>query len=391
MTGICSLLIIYGFCLGWLELCHRLRPSSPLQLKTFDWKVFQTKAGIRIDGWVEIYNPHPRMEVMVPEIQIKPRLLGKKNLDEVKVISSITSAHPDEPSREDSYWEAYIIKSKNYTKANISLDLTFSNSQEIKLPIDNVWIDIDWVNYGPFGRVKRRDGVIIPINRPKALAAEKAYFQQFKDWQLLPIKTHMLGTQDEIVNTIAHYTEQLLQKEDVLTIGETPLAVMQGRYHHPCNLEISWLSRNLCRAFHPTSSLATACGMQSLIDLVGPSRVITAWIFGVFSRFIGIRGVFYQLAGDQARLIDDITGTTAPYDQTIVLGPRNPRQVCDQISKRLGIGVAIVDVNDLGRVKVLAASRQCNLNLIKKALKPNPAGNANQQTPLVIIRPNRNS
>jgi len=49
--------------------------------------------------------------------------------------------------------------------------------------------------------------------------------------------------------------------------------------------------------------------------------------------------------------------------------------------------VAVVDVNDLGRVKILAASRGCDLKLLERALKPNPAGNANERTPLVVVRP----
>ena len=36
-----------------------------------------------------------------------------------------------------------------------------------------------------------------------------------------------------------------------------------------------------------------------------------------------IKGIFYRLAGKQARLIDDITGTTPPYDKSIVLGPKD--------------------------------------------------------------------
>jgi hypothetical protein len=44
-------------------------------------------------------------------------------------------------------------------------------------------------------------------------------------------------------------------------------------------------------------------------------------------------------------------------------------------------------VNDLGRVKVLAASQGSDLSLIERALRPNPAGNANERTPLVLIRP----
>jgi hypothetical protein len=173
----------------------------------------------------------------------------------------------------------------------------------------------------------------------------------------------------------------------VLTIGETPLAVMQGRYHHPATVQPSGLARLLCRVFHPTSSLATACGLQSLIDVVGPARVLGAWLVGLALKLVGSKGWFYRLAGEQARLIDDITGTTPPYDQTIVLGPDQPAAFCAAMAHSLGVAVAVVDVNDLGRVKVLASSPGCDEALLERALRPNPAGNANERTPLVLVRP----
>jgi hypothetical protein len=97
--------------------------------------------------------------------------------------------------------------------------------------------------------------------------------------------------------------------------------------------------------------------------------------------------VFYQLAGEQARLIDDVTGTLPPYDQFIVLGPDRPQQVVDQIERETGILAAIVDVNDLRAVKVLAGSPAIPAGLLEQALLSNPAGNADEQTPIVLIRP----
>ena len=81
-----------------------------------------------------------------------------------------------------------------------------------------------------------------------------------------------------------------------------------------------------------------------------------AWLVGTALKLVGSKGWFYRLAGEQARLIDDITGTTPPYDQTIVLGPDQPEAWCERMAAALGVAVAVVDVNDLGRVKVLAAS-----------------------------------
>ena len=70
-----------------------------------------------------------------------------------------------------------------------------------------------------------------------------------------------------------------------------------------------------------------------------------------------------------------------------MLGPDNPKAVVDLMAASMGHGVAVVDVNDLGRVKVLAASSGCDLDLLERALRPNPAGNANERTPLVVVRP----
>jgi hypothetical protein len=174
---------------------------------------------------------------------------------------------------------------------------------------------------------------------------------------------------------------------DVVSIGESPIALMQGRFRHPAEVHPGWLAKRLCYFFLPTSSLATACGMQSLIDLVGAPRVLSAFILGALAKkFLNKPGMFYELAGEQARLIDDVTGTLPPYDQFIVLGPENPQQVVDQIQKETGLAAAIVDVNDLKAVKILAASPGVSPAFLEQALITNPAGNADEQTPIVLIR-----
>ena len=382
------LALLLGLTLLWLELRHRLRPASPLRLQAGPFKVEAGGAGLEVSGTITLSNPHQRMEVMVPEIELRPTLLGRGDLGGITVSSRIEALHPDEDSRPDGYWAAYIVKGNKSTQARIHISLGGSGGQALDPALlDTLWLEILWINYGPFGRLQRRDAILVPLQQPVPLTAEAARWRQGDRCRVLPVGTHLLGVLDDPEAVLRRYAGGLIQPGDVLTIGETPLAVMQGRYQHPANLAPSMLARLLCRVFHPTSSLATACGLQSLIDVVGPAQVLGAWMVGLGLKLVGSKGWFYRLAGDQARLIDDITGTTPPYDQTIVLGPKQPAAFCAAMARCLGVAVAVVDVNDLGRVKVLASSPNCDEALLERALRPNPAGNANERTPLVLVRP----
>jgi hypothetical protein len=100
-----------------------------------------------------------------------------------------------------------------------------------------------------------------------------------------------------------------------------------------------------------------------------------------------VDGMFYRLGGYQANLIDDVTGTIPPYDKFIVMGPNDPLSLCEEIKRETGLEAAIVDVNDLRRVKILAASAGVDQGFLAEALISNPAGNGNEQTPVVLIRP----
>jgi len=48
----------------------------------------------------------------------------------------------------------------------------------------------------------------------------------------------------------------------------------------------------------------------------------------------------------------------------------------------------VVDANDLGKVDVLGCTLK-DREIIVKALKHNPQGNADEQTPIVLIRPTK--
>ena len=92
-----------GLAVAWLELRHRLRPASPLRMTPVAWSVDDLGGRLRIEGVLEISNPHPRMEVFVPELRVEPVLLGSSDPVGLEVKTRITADHPDEETRADGY------------------------------------------------------------------------------------------------------------------------------------------------------------------------------------------------------------------------------------------------------------------------------------------------
>ena len=372
---------IFPGLLALLELRHRLRPSSPLRMEPGPWRLHRDKSRVRAELQVALINAHAHKEVMVAQLRVQPTMLAKQAVDGINVKIRVAPDHPHAGGRPDGYWPVLILKPEQRMTARLDLVLDGDGLPSLQA----LWLEIGWLAYGPFGHLQQRHGLVVPLDRPAA--DQQPIWRHGAGYQVLPLATHLLGWLDDPLQVLQRYAGPHLQPGDVVALAETPLAVMQGRYRLGTTVEPSCLARQLCRVFHPHSSLATACGLQALIDLVGPARVLCAWLGGALLRLPGIRGGFYRLAGEQARLIDDLTGTIPPYDRTIVLGPKRSRLLVNRLSHALGQPVVVVDVNDLGRVKIVAGSGGVDPVLVQRALAANPAGNANEGTPLVIIRP----
>ncbi len=363
------------------EINHKLRIYSPLFLKPKGFKTNKSNTNQKYIALVEIFNSHKKMEVMIPSFNVIPQLIGICNDEIISIKTKIKPLYPDEKEDTMDYWPAHIVKSQKSMRVQIEVEYEIKDSAKDNL--ECLWIGIEWVNYGPFGFSTRFDGFVIPhlLNKSNYESSTSSFIE--------PIKTHILGALDDPITVLKYYLPKDYLPTDILTIGESPLAIMQGKYIDFRSIPVGLVSKLLCKFFHPTSSLATACGMQTLINIYGPTRVMVSWLMGAITKLFGINGVFYRLAGEQARLIDDITGTTPPYDKNIVLGPKDSEDFCTKASKELGLNIAVVDVNDLGRVKILSTNKPKNNDIIKRALTSNPAGNANQHTPIVLIRPDK--
>lgn len=364
-----------------LELRHRLRPRSPLRLEPGDWQLRREEGQLQVQLQIKLVNSHARQEVMIPQIWATPTVLSSQAVDDVDLRVHVRQQQPHGKTRADGYWQVPIVKAHQPMAACVELEL---HGQDLR-KLQAIWLEIGWLAYGPFGHLQQRHGLVVPLAKPAV--EPQPVWQQGQGYQVLPLSTHLLSWLDDPLQVLKRYALPHVWPGDVVAIAETPLAVMQGRYRLGTTVEPSCLARQLCRVFHAHSSLATACGLQALIDLVGPTRVLWAWLGAMVLGLLGIRGGFYRLAGEQARLIDDLTGTIPPYDQTIVLGPEVSQVLVDQLAEAIGEPVVVVDVNDLKRVKLVASSRGVDRELVGRALVANPAGNGDEGTPLVLIRP----
>lgn len=204
---------------------------------------------------------------------------------------------------------------------------------------------------------------------------------------MVPVPTRILTHKDDIVDAIERYTKGKIGPDDVVSVAESVVAVTQNNIVRPEEVECSWAARIFCRFFKDEGSLAAPHGLQVLMNQEGTCRVIASMAVGFLARLFGKAGVFYMLAGAQARLIDDVTGTMPPYDKHIVLGPKKPEKIVRRIQERLGcFGAAILDANDLKRAFVVACTPGLSPGKLSRALIDNPFGNGSEKTPIVILK-----
>ena len=355
-------------------------PKSKLEIIPHKYKINSK----RILFEFKIMNQSNNKETMIPDLDIELNRLDNGNLINLTYKKEIIINDGREKEYLRDYWKTIIVKSKSFIKVCLIAD-----TENVISENESIWLKINWSNYGHFGFIKKQNCFLLRKNKLNYKTKKLIKIPGDNNFTTLAVKTEILGIFDEPVKTISNYCMDIVKKGDLLIIGETPLAIMQGRYINPINIRYSFFAKLLCYFFHPTSSLATACGMQILINKIGLTRIIYALTIGIIFKFIGIKGIFYRLTGKESALIDDISGTTFPYDKSIVMGPTNTKRFCDDVSKILGVDVAIADVNDLGKVKILETSNKSIIKILERNLTNNPAGNDDQKTPIVIIRENK--
>ncbi len=202
----------------------------------------------------------------------------------------------------------------------------------------------------------------------------------------IPVRTALVRPGDDIVSSVARAVWSIARRGDVIAVSETAIAIAQGEFVVAEFVRPSRIAYALSRRAGALATVNQPESLQLVIDRVGARRVLYAAAMHVLGRLRGKRGVFYEIMGEAITAIDGYTGTLPPYERAIVLAPREPDRVCEEVARACGVACAIVDANDLEKAKVLGASQGVDRATTEAALLGNPHGNGDEQTPIVVLK-----
>ena len=210
------------------------------------------------------------------------------------------------------------------------------------------------------------------------------------DYLRIPVKTHLITKDDQMVDVINKYPKDLMQGGDILFISEKAVACTQCRAIPMEDIKPRKLAVTLSRYVTKTPAgigLGIPETMEMALQECGTPRILFAAFCSVIGKILGKKGWFYIVAGPKARGIDGPTeGTIPPYDHYVVLTPEDPMGTSKKLAKALGHPVAIVDINDLGANILGFSEKEPSMDWLAKVLGDNPLGQSGECTPMGIIR-----
>jgi len=210
------------------------------------------------------------------------------------------------------------------------------------------------------------------------------------DYLRIPIKTHLITKDDDMVDVVNQYPKGQLQPGDILFISEKAVACTQSRAIPMEDIRPRKLAITLSRYVTKTPAgigLGIPETMEMALRECGTPRILFAAFCSVIGKILGKKGWFYHVAGPKARGIDGPTeGTIPPYDHYVVLTPDDPMGTARKLAQALGYPVAIVDINDLGANILGFSQKEPSMDFLARVLGDNPLGQGEECTPMGILR-----
>lgn len=212
-----------------------------------------------------------------------------------------------------------------------------------------------------------------------------------KKYLRIPVKTHVIQKEDNIIDVVKKYAEEIVKDDDIIFISEKVVAITQGRAFFLNEIKPRPLAVFLSK--HVTKTpIGIGLGIPETMEMAlrecGVLRILFAAAVSFITKLFGRKGDFYRIAGYKASSIDGPTpNTLPPYNKCVVLGPEEPDKVAKNVSDAIKAEVAVVDMNDFGGNVLGTSKNNLDRKMILEVLKDNPLGQCSEQTPIGVIRP----
>jgi asparagine synthase (glutamine-hydrolysing) len=245
------------------------------------------------------------------------------------------------------------------------------------------------------------------VNGPALLAGAKLNWGRHlfledrgRIWARFPLRSALIKPGDDLLQAIADSLDRqstggvAVEDGDILLVSEKALAISQGRSYPIDEIPVTRTARLLSRyvSHEPTGvGLAHPTTMQLAIDEAGAPRILLAAAAAAATKPLGMRGVFYRVAGHGVNAIDGPSSLNLPpYDKWATKSPADPKgaavRIAEDVRRRTGrrVAVAIIDANDMA-AEVFACTA-INAESVLAMVADNPLGQSDEQTPFALVR-----
>jgi F420-0:gamma-glutamyl ligase-like protein len=209
-------------------------------------------------------------------------------------------------------------------------------------------------------------------------------------WARLPIKTHVITKDDNIIEVVKRYAKPHLLNDDILFVSERIVAISQSRAFPIKDIKPSFFAKFLAKLVYKSPygiGLGSPWTMELAIKEGGVLRIIIGALAAAITKPFGIKGVFYKVVGKNINAIDGPCDyTLPPYNKYAKLGPAEPEKVAKNLKFEINHDVIIIDANDLGVAVLGKSNKDISDMFCKNVFKDNPLGQSSEQTPLCIVR-----
>ena len=209
-------------------------------------------------------------------------------------------------------------------------------------------------------------------------------------FERIVVRTHWFQRGEDLAAVLRRYLAPHLRPGDHAIVSETAVIAVRGRMIPAHQVRPGALATLLARYVRPTGwgqGLSVPHKMQVAIEETGRLRILAAAAAAAVTRPLGIRGVFYHVAGPGARSLDGMRAGS-PYEGYVLPPLRRAEAlaIARELAEALGAPVHIVDINDNGGT-IRASSHPFPWRLLLAILRDNPLGQGDRRCPIGLIRP----